>query len=229
MLIRILCNICAAVRSPAVKRIIETLQMCIFQIMVNPTFIVCARIAGQIRSRICLPRRLHPVPAGGFFFSRQLPIGSVEAVVIAVAAFPAGLIERVAAGAACGQRGIPRAEIVVADAGGNFQAVGQVGHAGEQAAQVEQVFGIGDPALFAQPFALVVGGKGHVQAWVQAEAVAEVEAGAGDAGFLLGIAQHSEFAVVVGVDGEDFFAGFGKEAGKRAEEGGGRAVQIVAA
>ena len=64
---------------------------------------------------------------------------------------------------------------------------------------------------------------------MQAEAVAEVEAGAGDAGFLLGIAQHGEFAAVVGVDGEDFFAGFGKEAGKRAEEGGGRAVQIVAA
>ena len=41
--------------------------------------------------------------------------------------------------------------------------------------------------------------------------------------------QHGEFAAVVGVDGEDFFAGFGKEAGKRAEEGGGRAVQIVAA
>ena len=139
---------------------------------------------------------------------------------------------------------------MVAETGGNFQAVGglpvehqvgapfapfaaaragQVGHAGEQAAQVEQVFGIGDPALFAQPFALVVGGKGHVQARVQAEAVAEVEAGAGDAGFLLGIAQHGEFAAVVGVDGEDFFAGFGKEAGKRAEEGGGRAVQIVAA
>lgn len=73
---------------------------------------------------------------------------------------PARLITRIAAGTAFGQGGIEAPEVVVADAGGDFQAVGglpvehqigapfaplaapgpgQLGQAGDHAGQVEQV------------------------------------------------------------------------------------------
>ena len=70
---------------------------------------------------------------------------------------------------------------------------------------------MGDFAGFAEFFVLVVGAEGEAEAVVEAEAVTDVEAGAGYAGFLQGAGDNGVFAVVVAealaAQLDDFVAG----------------------